>query len=312
MKRILCIILISLCFVIAFVLMKYALFERALQHSNRGMRSISKAEEVSDLFIGSSMFRQGIDASALDDGAYLLAYNGNQPFYEAMEARRMLDEGAKIRRIIVDMYPYSVTNKLGVSDVRLVMDGDIPFTFSVFSALHDQGLSVSLLFEMLFQNNNEIFLTFPISYPLIDRRYLRGSATSMIHGKSSEELDKLKVQPFSKLAFDPVQEEGLAQLISLCHDNDIDIVFLETPKYCKVNDDKNYRLMIRKYAEFLSEKGVEMILFQKSFDTLTVEMDRSKIISYGFDDTDPIYYTDLYHMSYEGRRKLTEVLSMIL
>ena len=57
--------------------------------STYGMPALLKQGEVDHLFIGSSMFRQGLDIDALeenlDGSVYILSYNGNQPVFMAKE-----------------------------------------------------------------------------------------------------------------------------------------------------------------------------------------------------------------------------------
>lgn len=312
MKRIVSIVLVSLLCVSLFTIGKYALFEAKLPGGNRGMRAVIALDEVSQLYIGSSMFRQGIDAQGIDAQSFLLAYNGNQPIYEALQLKNLVDNGAKIQQVVIDMYPYSAAREVGISDVKLVMDGDMKMTFEVFDILHRNGHGYQYLYELLVQQNSEYFVTFPISHRLIDARSLRGSARTTIHGASREELAQKEVEKFEVNHLNPNQLKGLEEIIRICRTSGIQLVFLETPKYIKVCEDRQYQNLMNEYASFLSGKGVDMVLCEQTADRLPKNVNRRLVTAYAFDHNEASYYTDLYHISYEGRREFTKLLKQIL
>lgn len=312
MKRIVWIILSSIIVTIVFVGLKYLTFDSVMPNANYGMRAICKAKDIKDLYLGSSMFRQGIDAKEMGDSTYLLAYNSNRPFLEALQLKRLLDNGAKFDRLIVDMYPYSITRDVGISDVRMIMDGDIKFTCDVYRAMQKCGSPISTLYDLLFQQNNEIFLTLPVSYKLMNSRYHRGSNTSFRHGLSTEELAKLEPKEVDSRQMNEFQIKGLEQIISMCRDNAIELVFIETPKYQIINEDELYSKLMTDFAVFLSARDVEMILYDKTYDKVVDLINPVYVKKYSFDDSNPQYYLDLYHISYEGRQELSKKVLNLL
>ena len=69
-------------------------YARLLPVSTYGMQAAVKKKSVTHLFIGSSMFRQGLSIDVLEEmlegEVYILSYNGNQPAFMAMELKYML------------------------------------------------------------------------------------------------------------------------------------------------------------------------------------------------------------------------------
>lgn len=61
------------------------------------MQAVLRKGETENLFIGSSMFRQGLDIDVLEErlegSSYILSYNGNQPALMAMELQYLLEQG---------------------------------------------------------------------------------------------------------------------------------------------------------------------------------------------------------------------------
>ena len=86
-------------------------YARLLPVSSYGMQAAIRKGKVSHLFIGSSMFRQGLSIDVLEEelegNVYILSYNGNQPAFMAMELAYMLEEGLEIENLYVDLYPYT-------------------------------------------------------------------------------------------------------------------------------------------------------------------------------------------------------------
>ena len=71
-----------------------------------GMPALIEQGEVDHLFIGSSMFRQGLDIESLEDNldgsVYILSYNGNQPVFMAKELEYLLKNGLQVETNIME------------------------------------------------------------------------------------------------------------------------------------------------------------------------------------------------------------------
>lgn len=82
-------ILIALIVSLFVVLIKNIVSSRLVSGSS-GMPGVEKMGEVDNLFVGSSVFKQGLDIKELESfssSSFILAYNGNQPFaiYEELK-----------------------------------------------------------------------------------------------------------------------------------------------------------------------------------------------------------------------------------
>ena len=62
-------------------------YARLLPVSSYGMQAAIRKKSIDHLFIGSSMFRQGLSIDVLEEelegNVYILSYNGNQPAFMA-------------------------------------------------------------------------------------------------------------------------------------------------------------------------------------------------------------------------------------
>lgn len=311
MKRIFLIVITSLVVVTLFVIGKYQFFDIAMAHSNYGMRAICNEKEISSLYIGSSMFRQGINVAEIEPSAYLLAYNGNQPVAEELCLKYMLEKGANIKRLVVDMYPYSAADSPSISDSRTFQDGDMKFTFGVYDALSDTK-DYSYLLKMLLNGNNESFVTWPATHGMIDSRYYRGSSTAILVGKTNEKLDKAELKFWGRDTLQPLQMDALDRIIQLCEQKDIEVVFVETPKYYRVYADKAYISMMKDYYDFLKERNVKTILCDKIVDALCLGSESRNLVTYSFANSDASNYQDLIHLSGKGRDEFSTQLGMLL
>ena len=96
MKRVLKTVAVAFIIALILILIKNE-YARCLPASTYGMQAAIRKERVDNLFIGSSMFRQGLDIDVLEvelpGSSYILSYNGNQPALMALELQYMLEQG---------------------------------------------------------------------------------------------------------------------------------------------------------------------------------------------------------------------------
>ena len=320
MKRILSIILTACLVAVAFVGLRFYTFDKVLPNAHFGMRAICHTDDISDLYIGSSAFRQAIDAQRLNENAFLLAYNSNMPCLEALQVKYLIENGAKFDRLVVDMYPFSLVSEAGLYDTRMLMDGDLHFISDIHSTLHNNSRSSASLYDMLVLQNNEFFATLPVSYPLINARNERGSKTTINHGKDMvhrQIIDILQAdedsRPEKTIPLKDCQIAGLDEMIALCRARDNDILFLETPKYCLLYEINIYNHLMADYAKLLSERAIPMIVSKKTREMLSgTEIDDSLVQTYDFDDDNNIYFSDEIHLSYEGRQAFLKELKQLM
>ena len=114
MKRVLKTVAVAFIIALILILIKNE-YARCLPASTYGMQAAIRKERVDNLFIGSSMFRQGLDIDVLEaelpGSSYILSYNGNQPALMALELQYMLEQGlqeqflAHYRAALDDFFP---------------------------------------------------------------------------------------------------------------------------------------------------------------------------------------------------------------
>lgn len=310
MKRILYIIICTCLFCSLFVYVKYAFFDTAMKSTNYGMRAICDEKKVSSLYIGSSMFRQGINTAKLDSASYLLAYNGNQPALEYLQIKELIDKGSNIKRIVIDMYPYSAASDLNVSDSRIFMDGNIKYTLDVFSLLKETK-GYSYLMNILLQANNDAFVTWPLTHRFINERYYRGANTSTNKGLTNEQLNNMDATLGGLATLNEIQKHGIISIIDFCRRKNIELLFIETPKYIRIHNNDNYIAMMKEYVHLLGSHNTKMLLCNHTASSLNIK-DDCDIDSYSFENEDGANFIDLIHMSYKGRNEFSDFLNELL
>ena len=104
-----------LCFIIILIKNEYSY--KLLENANYGMPALIEKGKVKNLYIGSSMFRQGIDIMTLEENGednYVLAYNGNQPVLEYYQLRNLIENNVQIENLYVDMYLIKISKLLTI------------------------------------------------------------------------------------------------------------------------------------------------------------------------------------------------------
>lgn len=281
-----------------------------MRSANYGMRAICEEKEISSLYIGSSMFRQGINTAKLDSASFLLAYNGNQPALEYLQIKELVDNGVNIKRIVIDMYPYSAASELNVSDSRIFMDGNIGYTIDVFSLLKETK-GYTYLMNILLQANNDGFVTWPFTHRLINERYYRGANTSSNKGLTNDQLDNMDSTLGGLATLNEDQKYGIINIIDFCRNKNIELLFIETPKYIRIHNNDNYIAMMKEYENLLDSHNVKMLLCNHTVSSLNVS-NNSNIACYSFENDNGENFIDLIHMSYKGRNEFSSLLNDLL
>ncbi|HOP12239.1 MAG TPA: hypothetical protein PK629_12200 [Oscillospiraceae bacterium] len=319
MKRILVVLLASLLLIGAFIPMKRLLITNDMKNAEFGMSRLISDSEIDRLYIGSSIFRQGLDVNTIGEKVsgsnFLLSYNGNQPCLEALELKYLIDHGVRIGTLYVDMYAYTLVAGVSLSDDRMFLDTDFQFMKELYRTLSENGKAgMKELFEMVVTANNELFLTWPISYPLINSRYLNGSGTAVTEGRTAEDLEKLPINT-ENTTLNSVQVQGLYDIALLCRENDIDLMFIETPKYRKAAQNQAYPDIMTQYMALLTGENVRMIVSSETYAAYLSagnEENAALITTYEFDCENASYFQDLIHLSTEGKETFSTVLADLI
>lgn len=303
MKRILLTIAGALLAALLLVLVKNE-YARLLPVSTYGMQAAIAQGETENLFIGSSMFRQGLSIDVLEEGlpgsSYILSYNGNQPALMAMELEYMLEEGLEVKSLYIDLYPYTAAADPWLSDTKLLLDTDLDFKLRAWELMRrSSGASFSDFYEFFVTANNEQLLTYPVNNALVSSQFRNGGTLLEQAGKTREELYALGTLG-SRDGLNEVQVEGYRRLAALAEEYDLNLYFLETPKYERMYADEDYLELYGLCLETV--RGLEKEWNGKgSFRIICAE-------DLEFDSSDAGNFQDLIHLSAAGRTEYTRLL----
>ncbi len=302
---------------------EYARF--LLSHANYGMQALITGqkegeldrEEGVNLFIGSSMFRKGLDIDLLDEGLegdnYILAYNGTRPFQCCEEIRYAVRKGVKIRHLYVDLYAYALNVEPWVEDSRLFLETDLSFKVELWKEMRAYSENrLKDFWELFVTANNERLLCWPVDYGLTNSMFRRGGYLSEDAGLSEEDCtDAESVVPdIEEVQINEAQVSYLRKLIALCREEGIPITFIETPKYRSVMYDAEYVALMRGYLGILNEE--ECPYYVVSDTALTCEDVLNQELLQGIvavDTGKTSCYGDTVHLSGEGKREFTAALT---
>jgi hypothetical protein len=263
-----------------------------------GIPAAIEMNEIEHLFIGSSMFRQGMDIDVLeeqlDGNVFILSYNGNQPVFMAEELEYLLEQGVKIENVYIDFYAYTLTAVPWISDTKMFLDTDLNFkkeAWELMSAHND--VSFNDFYEMFVTANNEQIFMFPVNNAVVSSQFRNGGSLMAPAGQSKEYLDTLDLGVREGL-FES-QVAGYEKILQLCKTNEIRLTFIETPKYEKLLTDTRegcYSELLQEMVSWAESHGANYLLAEE------VE----------FDHAEPGNFQDLIHLSGEGRKAYCEKL----
>lgn len=290
MKRKFIIAVLYLALIIALIVVKAEYSHLLMKDCNYGMEALIQKGEVEHLFVGSSTFRQGLDINVLEenlgDGCYILAYNGNQPCTEYLQIKKLLDNGVKIENLYIDMYAFTFCREPGLDDEKLLMELNIKEKWELYKLLPNK--SISLFWQVFVSSNNEQLLTWPVNKPIINTMFRKGGTLLRSEGMSEEAYDSINPIGANKIQ-DDTQVDAVKGIIELCNNNNINLLFIETPKAEKIIISDVYVQIMRNYVELLSVNNTEMVLYDYEY--------------LEYND-----FTDGLHLSTLGRRRFTESL----
>lgn len=258
--------------------------------------------EIDHLFIGSSMFRQGLDIDVLeenlDGNVYILSYNGNQPIFMAKELEYLLDHGVKIENLYIDFYAFTVTSSPWISDTKMFLDTDLSFKIDAWKTLAEYNdTSLGDFYEMFVTANNEQIIMYPINNAIVSSQFRNGGTLIVPAGQTNEHLDTLDLGVREGLH--EAQVAGYEQIAELAKEHEINLLFIETPKYEKLIEDTREGA----YSELLDEM-VEVAERINAPYILAEEFD--------FDYSDGANFQDLIHLSAAGRKTYCEMLAQYI
>lgn len=282
-------------------------FARLLPTEGFGMSEIDDNENIDDLFMGASTFRKGLDIEVLEQlpgKTFMLNYNGNQPVLMQKELEYLLDHGVSIKRLFIDFYPYTVAQQPRLSDTRLLLDTDLRFKLGLWQKLSSVAPQPFLKrltdgYEFFVSANNMTILWYPLYRRQSLARNRHGGQTGMqhIHGSTKENLDRQS--SFGKR--DGIQEsqlEAIREIIRICASNQIELRFIEIPKYHLLLKDPDY-------IEFADQ--VSKVIDETAGPGHIIRADQIQL-----DTAEPEYFADWVHLSGTGAHLNTAQLITVI
>ena len=259
-----------------------------------GIQAAIQEQKIDSLFLGSSLFRQGIDINtAMEEtggNCFVLSYNGNQPVQMREELDMILAHQLDIKKLYVDLYVYSSALGPAISDTRLIWDLDMRRKINVFSDMVRYSQAGGSEFvDFFISANNEYLLFYPVYQLAMKNEFYKGGNIRQTQGSTKKVLDHL-VTPGDREGIHPVQKQALSDIIDICRERGINLVFLEVPKYETLAEADYYQRLRGELEEVV--KGQEYI-------------DASQV---AFDNGNSENYQDLFHLSAKGRREYTRLL----
>lgn len=300
MKKTIITLVISFILFLGIVVSKN-LWTSKIPNEDMGIQSVISRKSMDYLFIGSSSFRKGVNMKTLenelDGSVFMLTYNGNQPMNVMIELEEIIKAGTDIKTVIYEIEPGMIDRGADLSDKRLLFDIDMDSKIRIWNYLKERDdADFFMFFDYWVSSNMDYLITYPIAHKIISQRYYLGGndGEDVSPGKTADELEKLPIK--EDPGIDKLQQESLVNIIDMCNDNGIRLIFLEPPKYITMYSDENFAGKLNALTELLTDKGAIYYLA----DDL------------GFDNTNPEYYSDLSHMSAEGMKELTADILKVL
>ena len=267
-------IIIVMVNIILIIFIKNNYAYKLMNYNNFGMPALIKKGEVTDLWLGSSAFRQGIDIK--------VSYNGNQPVFEELQLKYLDKHHVKISRLYLDVYVYMMAKEPWISDDKLLLETDLTFKESMWDILCENNVvSGKEWYKVFVQANNEQLFTWPISNTLVNNRFYKGG-----------NIANLK------------QKKAFENIILWAKEKKIEIVLIETPKWESVLQDNSYQELMRTVEDIAEQYNVKLFRIKGSMN----EMEKNNIFYLKFPFDDEELFCDIVHLSSKGREKYTNTL----
>ncbi len=277
---------------------------------DKGIYRASKLGHVKNFYIGSSMFRKGIDLHEDTGSSFIINYNALDPVFESMILEQLLQDGLKIENLYIDMYAFAAARSSWPGDLRLMFDSPSELKMKILrNTLKDPKAEIfATSWELIVRAENGMFLLWPMYKRLIAGRYDRGGHTlgSVRAGRTLEEFARMDTPVVDTMSMDITQKNAIVRMIELCRERGVRVIFAETPKYSGLDRNPEYLSLMREYIELLNDYGVKYIVSRATADGTGVAGEGAYV--YEFPNGEPGLFEDYVHLSTEGSRKFTRVV----
>ncbi|MBQ7593104.1 MAG: hypothetical protein IJU48_01970 [Synergistaceae bacterium] len=292
----------------------------------RGLNGALRMGEVDGLYAGSSMFR-GLDFYMLEektDRVFLVQYGGSDPTMNSLILENLISRGLVIKNFYVDMYAWAAAKAPWPSDAILFFEAPFNMKLKIWDAMK-QNKNADLLsaaWEMFMQSGNDMFVFWPIYSRMAAKSYHKGGSVKSSHDlkikpssldvKLPSQMAPLKEVPEESfdMGVNPAQRSAVVKIINLCRENNINLTFVETPKYLATHDSKKYQAVMKEYLDIMNEYNTRCIMSNYTLEKIHAEKS-DNVISYDFELDNLNYYGDYVHLSGLGNMLFTDILNHI-
>ena len=218
-----------------------------------------------------------------------------------------------MKNLYVDMYAYSAVRKPGLSDSRMMFDSPLELKFALWdkSVKNSEGY-ISDTWEFFVKAGNDMFMLWPVYNMLTAKRYYRGgySAYNFRRGLTPKEMALMKPPAPGAAKMNLSQKESIIKIITLCRKYNVNVIFVETPKYEVIADNAEYMSLMDEYCGLLNDYGVDRIISHRTLQRINAR-GRENIYAYDFPCGDSSMFMDYIHLSSEGSRRFMNFLHEI-
>lgn len=283
--------------------------------SDKGIQRAINFGELERLYSGSSVFRQGINIYEMEKkkskSRFLIWYGGLDPVSEAAMLEYMISVGLVIKNFYVDMYAYSAAAPSWPSDERMFFEFPFPLKVKIWKTImkNEKAQLIPTTWEMFIHSGNDMFISWPLFKHVVKMTYYRGGYPSLTRinnpGTTLEALQKRTPPGYERMNLD--QKEAIIKIIKLCRENNINLCFVETPKYRSLNNSSGYKNIMSEYFDLLKAYNVNCIIADATIKNIGAERSAS-VKSYEFNHDRAENFTDIIHLSTFGSAEFTHVL----
>ena len=274
--------------------------------------------EVDELYTGSSMFRNGLNLYGLEkrtDRVFLVQYGGSDPAMNSLILENLIERGLVIKHFYVDMYAWAAARDPWPSDAILFFEAPFNMKLKIWDAMKqnkDADL-VSAAWEMFMQSGNDMFIFWPIYSRLAARAYHKGGNLKSYYdvkpSGQKEAFPEIPEENFD-IEINPAQRDAIIKIINLCRENNINLTFIETPKYLATHNSRKYQIVMKEYLDIMNEHNTNCIM--SSYTLQKIHADKSdNVTSYDFELDNLDYFGDYVHLTAAGSVAFTNILTQI-
>ena len=275
---------------------------------DKGIYKAAKLGKIENLYIGSSMFGRGIninEAEKIAQNSFILAYNGFDPTLELLVIEYLISHNTAIKNLYLDMYAYSAAQESKLAESRMIFDSPLSLKIAIWDAItRNQSNYFALTWELFISSGNDIFLLWPLYKRLVANRYHKGATLGNLSGTTREILDSTPIPQTGTGNINKSQKQAITKIIKLCSENNINLVFIETPKFFDTVKSGVYSSIMREYIDLLRENQAKYFISQELINRLNLSEK-----GYKFSHYDPSLFIDHIHLSTLGSVEFTRLMT---